>query len=364
MKRNLILSVLLLIGKFVIAQPITNGLIGYWPLNETTSATDLSSNQNDGVTNQVTTVTDRDGTADGALSFATGSYVDFGDVLDMGLDDYTIAAWIKIDPSSSGARMVLAKSIESSADYRYGMFVNQDNRVRVVFDYGPLNTAFEGTTVLQTDTWHFIAVTFDRDASAKIFINGALDHVEDISASSGVDMQATWPLRIGEYSGYGHHFIGAIDDVSIYNRVLSSAEINTLFTSNGTSVSQSHCSNIYCDGDNVGIGTTTTGSHRLAVEGSIGARRVKVELNSWSDFVFESDYELKSLTEVEKFIAENGHLPDVPSENEVLEQGVSLGEMDAKLLQKIEELTLYLIEQNKIIQKQQAEIEELKNKVE
>lgn len=362
MKRNLILSVLLLIGKFVIAQPITNGLIGYWSLNDTSVAQDLSSNQNDGVTHQVVAAADRHGNPNGALSFSNGSYIDFGNVLNIGLNDLTTAAWVKIDPSSTGARIILSKSVASSADHRFSVFVNEENKIRVVFDYGPLNTAFQGTTVLQPDTWYFVAVTFDRDASAKIYINDVLDHIEDISGSNGVDMQANWPLRIGEYSGDGLHFIGDIDDVSMYDRVLSSQEINTLFA-NGNTVGSSLCSNIYCDGDNVGIGTTTTGSHRLAVEGSIGARRVKVELNSWSDFVFDSDYELKSLNEVERFIADNGHLPDVPSEEEVLGQGVSLGEMDAKLLQKIEELTLYLIEQNKVIQKQQAEIEELKKKV-
>ena len=97
----------------------------------------------------------------------------------------------------------------------------------------------------------------------------------------------------------------------------------------------------------VGIGTDDTGSHKLAVDGSIGAREIQVEANGWSDFVFEDNYELKSLEETEQFIKENKHLPDVPNESEVLEKGINLGEMDSKLLQKIEELTLYMIEMNK-----------------
>lgn len=114
---------------------------------------------------------------------------------------------------------------------------------------------------------------------------------------------------------------------------------------------------------NVGIGTTTTGTHRLAVEGSIGAREIKVEASGWSDFVFENDYELRTLEEVEEHIAEKGHLPEIPSEAEVTENGINLGEMNAKLLQKIEELTLYLIEQNKQNQAQQARIEKLEQKI-
>ena len=101
------------------------------------------------------------------------------------------------------------------------------------------------------------------------------------------------------------------------------------------------------DGGKVGIGTTSFGSHSLAVEGSIGAREVKVEASGWSDFVFEQDYELRTLEEVEAHIAEKGHLPEIPNETEVTEQGINLGEMNAKLLQKIEELTLYLIEEHK-----------------
>jgi hypothetical protein len=113
----------------------------------------------------------------------------------------------------------------------------------------------------------------------------------------------------------------------------------------------------------LGIGTTTTGPHKLAVEGSIGAREIKVQATGWSDFVFEKNYTLPTLEEVEKHINEKGHLKDIPSEKEVLENGINLGEMNSKLLQKIEELTLYSIEQNKKIEAQTKEIESLKNLV-
>ena len=124
------------------------------------------------------------------------------------------------------------------------------------------------------------------------------------------------------------------------------------------------------DGGKVGIGSTALGSHTLAVEGSIGAREIKVEVGSWSDFVFDNDYELRSLEEVAQHIAEKGHLPEIPSEKEVLAEGINLGEMNAKLLQKIEELTLYLIEQNKengdlrkSVEMLQKEVNSLKRKI-
>ena len=99
---------------------------------------------------------------------------------------------------------------------------------------------------------------------------------------------------------------------------------------------------------NVGIGTFDPGSYKLAVNGHIRAKEVVVE-TGWSDFVFEEGYELPSLEEVECHIQEKGHLKDIPSAAEVAENGVSLGKMDAKLLQKIEELTLYTLQRDKQI---------------
>lgn len=86
----------------------------------------------------------------------------------------------------------------------------------------------------------------------------------------------------------------------------------------------------------------------LAVNGSIRAKEVVVE-TEWPDFVFHKDYPLMPLEKVEKFIAKNGHLPEIPAEKVVKEKGVNLGDMNAKLLQKVEELTLYIIEQEKRI---------------
>lgn len=77
---------------------------------------------------------------------------------------------------------------------------------------------------------------------------------------------------------------------------------------------------------------------------------VVVTLHNWdyTDFVFEKDYALRSLEDVEKFIVDNGHLPDIPNEKEVKNNGgIEIGEMQVKLLQKVEELTLYMIQLKK-----------------
>ena len=106
--------------------------------------------------------------------------------------------------------------------------------------------------------------------------------------------------------------------------------------------------NISYTAGNVGIGTTNTQGYLLAVAGSMVTEGVKVELEgNWPDFVFEPSYDLPSLSHIEKYIQSNGHLPDIPSAEDVAENGIELGEMNAKLLQKIEELTLHTIQQQK-----------------
>lgn len=100
----------------------------------------------------------------------------------------------------------------------------------------------------------------------------------------------------------------------------------------------------------------------MSVKGKIRAEEIKV-YNTWADYVFNKDYKLSSLKEVETYIEANGHLQNVPSAKEVTENGLKLGEMTKIQQEKIEELTLYIIEQNKINEKQNQEIEELKNQV-
>jgi len=97
---------------------------------------------------------------------------------------------------------------------------------------------------------------------------------------------------------------------------------------------------------NVGIGTTNP-QYLLSVNGQIGAKDVIVTNSGWSDYVFQAGYRLRPLSEVNAYIQANHHLPDIPSEAEVNEKGVSVNEMQKKLLAKVEELTLHMIRQEK-----------------
>lgn len=113
---------------------------------------------------------------------------------------------------------------------------------------------------------------------------------------------------------------------------------------------------------NVGIGTTNP-TAKLTVAGNIASREVKVTVDAGADFVFEKDYNLPSLDSIDKFINQNKHLPEISSAEEMKKNGINLSEMNIKLLQKIEEMTLYMIEQNKQIKSQEERIKTQDEKI-
>ncbi|WP_192350283.1 hypothetical protein [Algoriphagus sp. Y33] len=107
---------------------------------------------------------------------------------------------------------------------------------------------------------------------------------------------------------------------------------------------------------NVGINTKNP-TYLLSVNGTIGAREVNITTAGWADYVFDDTYPLKPLEEVQKFYQTNGHLENIPTEKEVMANGVNLSEMAVKLLEKVEELTVYLVEQNERIKVLEAQLE-------
>jgi hypothetical protein len=100
----------------------------------------------------------------------------------------------------------------------------------------------------------------------------------------------------------------------------------------------------------IGVGTDKTTGFKLSVDGDMRCREVVVNLDTWSDDVFDSCYHLASLDTLEKSIQKDKHLPGVPSTQEVVCNGVSVGEMNKMLLAKVEELTLYVIQLNKKVE--------------
>jgi hypothetical protein len=144
---------------------------------------------------------------------------------------------------------------------------------------------------------------------------------------------------------------------------LNSTESGKVLQVNGTGIgigydppAWSTADKLYVNG-NVGIGTTDPKGYKLAVNGSAIATSMTVKLNSaWPDYVFKKDYQLPSLSEVKAYIDQNQHLPDIPPEQQIAKEGLNLGEMNKLLMKKVEELTLYLIEQNKRIEKLELQL--------
>jgi hypothetical protein len=113
---------------------------------------------------------------------------------------------------------------------------------------------------------------------------------------------------------------------------------------------------LHLDATQIAIGTTSTlaDAYKLTVSGKILCEELKVELyGNWPDYVFHDDYKLTPLDELKTFIQTNNHLPNIPKAEEVAKEGIEVGEMNRKLLEKVEELTLYVI-------RLQEQIDELK----
>jgi hypothetical protein len=118
---------------------------------------------------------------------------------------------------------------------------------------------------------------------------------------------------------------------------------------------------VYDNVDNIAIGTNNAQGYKLAVNGTAIFTKVKIKpVGSWPDYVFHKDFQLPPLPDLESYIREHHHLPGIASEREVKSTGIDVSEHEAALLRKVEELTLYLIEQNKKLETQQKEIDAIK----
>lgn len=345
---------LTLFGFFIttnlLSQDITDGLVGYWPFNG--NANDESGNNNHGTVNGATLITDRFGNEESAFEF-TGDANDNIAIPDLGITSdthFTISTWVK--PGLLPDYMAIL-----GYDRTHRLLVQSDGKMLTQFD----GNHFSETGAVVSEKWNHVVYCFDG-AKAYWFINGLQSG--GMRETDKPDWSA--PFFIGSYGEVHYPFVGSIDEVRVYNRVLDETEIEELYS--GESITQTNGwqldgDKIYTNDAKVGIGTTDP-KNKLSVNGTIWAKEVKVTMTDAADWVFEDDYDLKSLEEVEDFINQNKHLPDIPSADEFRENDMNVAEMNNKLLQKIEELTLYLIEQNKKVEEQSKKIEDQQKAIE
>lgn len=376
-----------LIG-YLQAQIVTDGLVGYWPLDqglENEQISDVAAN-----INQAVLTTDRHGVASGAYSFdGVDDYIEYGDILDeytAGVDKkFSISMWFY--PADDSPSILMCKYAYCSGNRQY--FTRFLNNKFEFTTYG--TSSGTGARVYSTissftsSTWHHIVFVYDASDTVNngmdrinIYVDGQLETIEETFNNGGAigaieDVHAH--LTFG--SSYGPSgacagtqlLTGSLDEVCLYDKLLSASEVTTIYQDAAPVVVNNFAPNefdiLYTDAK-VGINMPTVQQDfQLAVKGGIISDRVKVIAPiEWPDYVFEKDYELKGLEEVACYIEENHHLPDVPSANEVKAGGNDLGEMDAVLLKKIEELTLYLLAQQEQVEKQQEQINNQQKQIE
>lgn len=202
-------------------------------------------------------------------------------------------------------------------------------------------TAFNPSDVVSPTVYGNSGTT---QATIAKFINGTNQSYTTVDGAGSASVVPTWTngSQILEFVPYGSG-----------NGIVSSYTGNLLLQTNGRATQMTILAN-----GNVGVGTTSP-QYRLSVNGTIQAKEVFVN-TGWADYVFESTYRVRPLPEVAEFIRVNHRLPDIPSAAEVKERGVSLGDMQSKLLAKIEELTLQMIQlndRNAALQKAVAKLE-------
>lgn len=267
----------------------------------------------------------------------------------------------------------------SSFGYNAGSYLNSSSRLNTYIGYyaGKYTTSGNSNTFIGAESGCNVTTGYNNSivgwaagnrlttGTNNIFIGwkaGLLSTTSSLNVFIG--SQAGLYNRVGTknvYLGYasGFNSTGSENVFIGYKSGQNEEGSNKLYIENSSSstplVYGDFSEDLLTVNGRMGIGTTNVDTTlALKVNGTIKAKEVLISLSGFPDYVFSPDYNLRSLGEVETYIKTNSHLPDIPSEAEVIEHGISLGEMDAKLLQKIEELTLYMLEINK-------EVKELKD---
>jgi hypothetical protein len=240
---------------------------------------------------------------------------------------------------------------------RSGTHMNSDWRGALVakFEYHT-NAWGNGANFIDAD----ITQTGNKMGSDISFIAGW----DDVSTSNGSNEIVIW-LRGGGTTYYfksiNNNYCRIYDGVAyllpfqVVNgpAITYKTQVDSYVNSNGISKNGAayfRGNNVNYFAGNVGIGTSDTKGYKLAIAGGMIAESVKVKLQGvWPDYVFNENYKIEPLDQLEKQIKETGHLPHIPSAEKVKTHGIDLEEMNILLLKKIEELTLIVIEQNKRI---------------
>ena len=187
--------------------------------------------------------------------------------------------------------------------------------------------------------------SFDNNVVHTTKINGG-----DTSGGGGLFLNCDVPAPVQIACGGGDVLIASFGDGDV--TIGDNGDVK--LSSGGGNILIPHLDTKLCLG-------TENQDHKLNVNGTIRSTELIVE-SGWADYVFAKDYLLKPIADVEKYINEHKHLPNIPPASEIKENGLKISEISTKMMEKIEEMMLYIIEQNKQIRDLQHEVSELKNK--
>ena len=280
----------------------------------------------------------------------------------IGTKDSYFLSNVGIGTTSPGASLHVSSSSSNAAKIRLG------RQNSLPDDFLEISTVGGGGRFTQTGG----SIDFYTSTSVAASDNFAMRIAGDGKVGIGTTSPAgKFQSYISATRYFGHNVNGA--DLSVLSDNNNAPVFKVVGTGNADLVNILDGGNeifTILDGGNLGIGTNSP-NEKLEVngnalfQGNIESTKVKVTQSpgNWPDYVFSTNYQLTPLEEVEQFIQQNQHLPEVPSAKEVETNGLDLGDMEATLLKKIEELTLYVIDQNKRLEKLEIENKDLKKEV-
>lgn len=316
------------------AQTTIPGLVNYWPFNG--SAND-SVGTNHGITfGGITPTKGIDGQEGSAYYFD-------------GLDDYvkinahnpreiTIAFWFKADNLIGDERFI---SGMDGGGYALTL-IHYSKALVFWYPYKTVVSKIDANKPI----WAFLALSIDQNQNVTTYYNGKKVGTQNFFISPS----NYWAIGGKLLNFYGSHFRGSIDEFMIFDRQITDAEVLELYEANNPYDVGDFAPLLFHNEGKIGVGTPYP-DELLTVDGKIHGKELLIDSSvPVPDYVFEKHYDdLKTLEWIEKFIQENGHLPNMPSAKDIESEGLDLEQMDMAMLRKIEELTLYLIEQDKLI---------------
>lgn len=342
-KRSILLFTHCFLFTFLNAQTIPSGLINYWPFDG--NAIDLIGSNNGTIYGGVSPTQGIGGIDSTALHFnGAGSYIRVNAQIPRNI---TFAFWFKAENNVGDERFISGLDGGSSAI----SLIHYSKALVLWYPYKIVVPRFDTDKPI----WSFLVLSIDQNQNVTTYFNGQKVNTQNFIFSNS----ASWGIGGRLLNAYGSFFKGSMDEFMVFDHPLTESEVLQLYNGNKPYDVTFDLPNLFHNDGKIGISTPFP-DELLTVNDVIHAEQLKIDSSvPVPDFVFEKSYDLKTLEWIENYIKENGHLPDIPPASTIEKEGINIEQMDMALLQKVEELTLYIIGQEKQIKEIEKNIETL-----